>query len=596
MGDLIEKWKEVADASDTLDRGAERIDDEWTEITEANRSDVQSVQRASEAASQVRDAIDSRTAALQSMQATAKQARDSVARISRADPRALKVAVGDGDAAFKDRRRSETAFEELGRHLSDAGLAGFRDVLIAQRSLADTRTKIVELQEDFDSLIESQASLLASLAAASAAQRAARQAGWLSGVNEPQAPTAQAVPALKGAAPRALQAYPGVKPDSISDESAVEHNNELGARAAEFERLVDAATYLDLVGGQKSESMSAEHADLVRQRASAETALADAKLRLIKDSTDNEGRLARLSDALRSQQRAVEQLQGLLLPAGNEAKRMARQVSAAVAALLPAVESAEQAATHEWEEAYYAVYGVSPPVEVRSKGSTSIVGIANPPRDSGTIAPPPLGGHAYDFFDDWDKERDGYGAYTYVLLRSADDLRSSAVRSRYERLLETLQRQTDARDVPSDAARSLNLFCIPVRAARERSQPDLSYNSALGNQLKLRLQTGLFTRPELRGRLTNATGPFLLTLPLRIGAADSSSPLLFADLSAYPEAAISDLAVAYMGTLLEDFPRRQALWKPPVPQRVALSMIWFASETSALLQTAIPAATAKPAR
>lgn len=593
MRDLVRKWKEVAYASGTLDRLAERMDEKWGEITAAHRSDVRSVQQATDAAPRLRGAIESRTAALNFMQAAAKQARDSVARISRADSRALNVVMRDGDATFKDRRRGEAAFEELGRHLSDAGLAGFQAALIAQRNVVATRTKIVKLQQDFDSLIEGQSSLNASIASANAAQRLAQQANWLSGAAEPAARAMQAVPGLKDATTLALKAYPAVQLPSVSDWTAVEHNKELGDRAAEFERMLDAVAYLELVGGPTSGSMSAEYADLVKQRGRAETALASARAQLIKDSADTEVRLADSSAAVRSQQRAIEQLGGLVLPASDEARRMARQVSAEVEALLPAVESAERSAIAEWEEAYLGVYGTTP---LKLQVEPPAPGIG-PPRGlppAKAAAPPRLVGHAYDFFDDWDKERDGYGAYTYVLLRSAGDLQSAAVRSRYERLLEVLQRQTDARDVPSDAARSLNLFCIPVRATRERSLPDLSYSSALGNQVKLRLQTGLFTRTELRGRLTNSTGPFLLTLPLRVNAADSSSALLFADLSDYPEGAIRDLAVAYMGTLLQDFPQQQALWKPPVPQRVALSMIWFASETSALLQTAIPAAQAKP--
>jgi len=203
-------------------------------------------------------------------------------------------------------------------------------------------------------------------------------------------------------------------------------------------------------------------------------------------------------------------------------------------------------------------------------------------------------GHAYDFFDAWDKEREGYGAYTYVVLRSASDLRTPAVQRRHERLLEIVQHQTDARDVSSSEAPSLNLFCIPVQATRERDRPDLGYGAALANQIKLRMQCGLFTRPELRQRLTGSAGPFLLTVPVRIGATDATTPLLLADLTTYPEAAIRDLATAYMGTLLRDFPRRQTLWKPPVAQKVALSLIWFASETSGLLQTVIPAGQATP--
>ena len=125
-------------------------------------------------------------------------------------------------------------------------------------------------------------------------------------------------------------------------------------------------------------------------------------------------------------------------------------------------------------------------------------------------------------------------------------------------------------------------------------EDDFAATLARADQLKLRVQIGLFTRPELRARMTSSTGPFLVTVPKRIGAANSWSPLLFADLSQYPEGAVRDLALAYMGTLLKDFPTQQALWRPPVPQRVALSMIWFASETSTLVQAAIPAAEARP--
>ena len=58
-----------------------------------------------------------------------------------------------------------------------------------------------------------------------------------------------------------------------------------------------------------------------------------------------------------------------------------------------------------------------------------------------------LRGHAYDFFDTWNGEREGYGAYTYVLLRSAADLEQRYVRRRYEELLSVIQTQSDARDI-----------------------------------------------------------------------------------------------------------------------------------------------------
>ena len=596
MRALVEQWNAVTGAARSLGRSAGQVEDKWGEVTAAHADDMRSAQDASKAVPRLRSAIDARIAALVALQASAQQAREAVARTARAEARSLGAAVRESEAAFKVRRRNEAAFEELGRDLRDSGLQGFDAVLSGQRHLATTRTEMVELQRELDELVASHERLLGRLAAAQAAQLRAREAGWLSGAVEPASPAAQAVPALRGAGSKTLHAYPPLRADTTSRHSATTHNDELDERAAALERLADAITYIELVDGQKSASMAAEHASLVMQRAKAQSALTETRSSLVKDVTDTEARLADLSVAIGSQQRAIDRLRELVVPASDEARQTARQLTTDIGSLLPAVQKAERSAAAEWEDAYLAVYGTRPPpappttpiVEPVAK-----VGIG----DRATASPrpsPSLGGHAYDFFDTWDKERDGYGAYTYMLLRSAEDLRSVAVRQRYERLLDVVQRQTDARDVSRRDAQSLNLFCIPVQASREQARADLAYGAALGCQIKLRMQSGLFTRPELRGRLTSSAGPFLLTLPLRIDAADSSTALLFADLASYPEAAIADLATAYMGTLLQDFPTRQTLWTPPVPQRVALSMIWFASETSALLQTAIPAAQANP--
>jgi len=593
LRDLLARWKQVADASSGLGRRADRLDAAWSEIGAAHRSDGDDIRRAANALPRLRQSVEARAAALEAMQSSSRRAREAVARVSRADRSALAFAAREGDAAFNDRRRSEAAFDELGRHAGDDGFAGFAAALVAQRGLAATRASIAALQPGFDELVEAEARLIASLQAANAAQAAVRQAGWLSGVAEPDVPKAQSVPALKGATTGALQAYPRIDSSPVESESAIRHDAELGERAAELERVFDALSYLELIGKQRSAGMEVERSQLAGQQANAETTLAEAKTRLAADLSETVARVAEVQGAIGSQQRAIEQLQAVVPPARSEAAAVARQVSAQVAALLPGVESAERAATGEWREAYLALRGMYPAEAVPSV--PTLAAAARPASGTRDLAlARPLGGHAYDFFDAWNAERDGYGAYTYILLRSAEDLRSAPVRERYQRLLDIVQRQTDARDVPADVAPSLNLFCIPVLAARARARPDLSYNSALGNQLKLRVQIGLFTRPELRARMTSSTGPFLVTVPKRIGAANSSSPLLFADLSQYPEGAVRDLVLAYMGTLLKDFPTQQALWRPPVPQRVALSMIWFASETSTLVQAAIPAAEARP--
>ena len=216
------------------------------------------------------------------------------------------------------------------------------------------------------------------------------------------------------------------------------------------------ARVLELIGSQRSAGMEVERSQLARQRANAETMLTEAKTRLAADLSETVARVAELQGAIGSQQRAIEQLQALVPPARSEAAAVARQVSAQVAALLPGVESAERAATGEWREAYLALRGVYP-----AEAAPSVPPLTATARPgSGTrdlvLAPPPLGGHAYDFFDTWNAERDGYGAYTYVLLRSEEDLRSAPVRARYRRLLDIVRRTKPTRaTVPSRSRRAV---------------------------------------------------------------------------------------------------------------------------------------------
>ncbi|MDH5539396.1 MAG: hypothetical protein OEY03_08340, partial [Rhizobacter sp.] len=99
---------------------------------------------------------------------------------------------------------------------------------------------------------------------------------------------------------------------------------------------------------------------------------------------------------------------------------------------------------------------------------------------------------------------------------------------------------------------------------------------------------------EVSHQLTSAPGPFLITLPSRMADAMSDSPLLFADLSRYPDDAIADLATNYMNGLVDDFPRQKTFWKPPALQRVALAMIRLAAGTGEILTSVFPTAEARP--
>jgi hypothetical protein len=140
------------------------------------------------------------------------------------------------------------------------------------------------------------------------------------------------------------------------------------------------------------------------------------------------------------------------------------------------------------------------------------------------------------------------------------------------------------------------VFCIPVQpGAEETARPgDVLYGADLGQQLKLRAQNGLLTHKAVQHRLTNAPGPFLLTLPMRLADAQSATPVLIADLSTYPEDAIADLTTHYMNGLVDDFPAQQVLWQPPRLQRVALFMIHLASATGQLVESAMHTAHAEP--
>lgn len=592
MTALVDRWMKVDSAIGWLESAAGDVVRAWNNLVDLHTDDERKVQQATAAFPALRQTIEARIAALDQLNASARQAREVVRRIARAEAKSLGLAVRDGETAFDARRAREATFEALGRGIKGSGLDGFQAAVWAKRDLALTRNRIVKLQAEFDALVAAEEDLLKLLAAAQTAQRMAREAGWLSGVAEPVTPVARSVPVLVGATTRALKDYPETVPDNAPAESAKAHNNDLGDRAADLDRLEDAIVYLELLEGDKTADMTVEQALLSRQRIEIEAEVNNASAQLMQDLGDTEERLLTLSWLVKSQARTLGQLQVLVRPANDEALRQGRQLSAEVESLLPAVKRAQRDAVAEWEKAYAIVHGTPPPAEPRTTPALSPPGMAPP--SAPPPAPPVLRGHAYDFFDAWNTEREGYGAYTYILLRSSEDLRSPAVLSRYEHLLRVVQRQTDARDVPQNAARALNLFCIPVQASRERSKPILAYSSALGCQIKLRMQVGLFTRPELRTRLTGSPGPFLLTLPSRIDSAHSTSPLLFADLSNYPEAAITDLATAYMGTLLQDFPQRQTLWTPSVPQRVALAMIWFSGELGALLQTLMPAAQATP--
>ena len=290
---------------------------------------------------------------------------------------------------------------------------------------------------------------------------------------------------------------------------------------------------------------------------------------------------------------AVNALATALAPAITQTQAEAQAVASAGLPLLKAAEAAHAKAEQEWQAAYRLAYGQAPDMQTHPSAAGASAMPAPSPRPA-MAAITDIRDHAFEMFSELDGEISGFGSYTYVMVRSAVDMESAPVRSRFVRLLATLQALPDATLVPKDLAQHINVFCVPVLPGHEAARrPDnVAYASDLGQQLKMRAQNGLLTQSSVRHRLNNSPGPFLITLPTRLSKAQSSTPVLIADLSAYPEDAIADLASHYMNGLVDDFPRQQALWKPPVLQRVALFMIHMAEGTGELITSAMPTAQA----
>ncbi|MEP7300887.1 MAG: hypothetical protein ABI699_05105 [Caldimonas sp.] len=593
---LVQQWREIENRAgrqvETTAGLARSLASLETAQDEADRG----VGKALAAIAPLRGTTESTLAALAAVLAGAEQSRQAVAVVATAGTAQLPAAARAGDAAFATRRDSERSFALAGEGLRLAARSGRQSADSARRDLDGVRSRSESLKIQAGVVVASQADLLERHAAASAALRSSVKLDRVAGVREPAPLPALAAVAALPAALAGPGAVAGAALDSAPLASLATDEAALQDTAAAALRLRDATAYLELVGGSEQAALAAEYRGFVAQQAGAQSALAAARERLLRDAQEAEALSAALAASLALQLATLAALRPQVANAGDEARLLAGQMAATAAALRPALEAAERAATVRWRAAYRAAYGQEP-VEVVHAVAAAAGANGRPPLPGPSASMrPDLRGHAYDFFDTWNAEREGFGAYTYVLLRSAADLDQRDVRKRYEELLGVVQTQSDARDVRPEDAPALNLFCIPVVAARERMRPDLNYGAALGCQVKVRMQSGLFTRPELRARLTASPGPFLLTLPQRIDAASAASPLLFADLTTYPADAITDLATNYMGSLLKDFPTQQTLWKPPVPQRVALSLIWFAHEAGALFESAIPPAQARPAR
>lgn len=298
---------------------------------------------------------------------------------------------------------------------------------------------------------------------------------------------------------------------------------------------------------------------------------------------------------LSQQQLWYQRLEAPLESALSEAQSATQLASQHFEVVHARVSAAFTAAENKWIRQYELVYGEPPYSKDGGEVQAAETRLPDNFNEYSESQLPDIHAHAYEAFSEIGKESEGFGAYTYVLLRSKRDLATPSVKAKYLQLLRTLDTTTiHANEVESEFKITTNLFCLPGERASHDPSLYIDYDASLGNQLKFRATNGVLNRSRIKTVLTESPGPFLLTLPTRIKDSDSRAPLLFADLSAYSEKVITDLVVSYMTGLIDEFPDKQASWKPPVAQRVALFMISLATGTGQIVANAFPTAAAEP--
>ncbi|WP_310565328.1 hypothetical protein [Hydrogenophaga sp.] len=540
-------------------------------------------------------------------------ARAQAVTRSQAAVRAVASAEGGGlapaahlaDLAFQQRRAAEMAFAERHRAVSEQARVCAGDTLSAHWAIQGTQDHAQEAVDLARDLAPQLAALRTRWQATSEAFLAATQAGLVEPAGA--APTIASDEPLKrleqALAGTGLPARSGA-PTAVLTGPLTPNRVNLERLTAELERLQDAAAYIDLsTASPLSDCVDASCAGLLAERRGLTARMTDTQAQLAQavdqwrqSPASLREQLAPLLTRRQSLNVRMQPMASTLGPAVTETTAASRAVQAAAVQLQSAAERAHEHARQAWELAYQQAYGQAPEpdLDVATASGMGMAGIA--PAPSAAMLRLEIRSHAYELFSRFDGEIADFGAYTYVLVRSASDLQTPAVRQRFLQLLHILQTLPAAGLVASGDKPHVNVFCIPVTPGNEgvRDAGQVAYASDLGQQLKMRAQNGLLTQKAVRQRLTSAPGPFLVTVPGRLALAQSGAPLLLADLSTYPPDAIADLTNHYMNGLVDDFPRQQALWTPPVLQRVALFMIHLAAGTGELVTSALPTAQAQP--
>jgi tetratricopeptide (TPR) repeat protein len=607
LDDLRSRSVRLRSQANQLVQSGTQTEAAWQRYLGDQQKTVAALRRAEECLPSLQKSMDAIEGHTDALRQAIEASHEAVRQLAGTDASALAAAAAQSNQAFARRTAAEQAFEDLQSHLRKLSFECANRVRRAQWDLRNEQTRALDAVDQARALVlQHQALLAAGQASLEQFTQVAQQLPPGLALAPLPAWTAQH-PAQVRALGQALSALGWTDRSSQSRLTAsgplTPSRLNLARLFSELARLEDATAYIDLNSASPAADCTPSCVDFSAERRDLALRTIEARQHLTRAIADWQqaapalaSQLPPIASVRQGTATAMESVGALVHPAVEESTRTGPTLEKFAGQLLALAEAAHEQARSRWQAAHLAAYGSLP--------ATEVVPAPTPPAavtlgNNGAAMAAMQGGlrsHAYDLFREFDGEIQGFGAYTYVLVRSAADLEEPSVKIRFQRLLTTLQKLPRATLVPRDQARQVNVFCIPVTPYGDQASPSraVPYSSELGHQIKLRAQNGLLTQQAVHHRLTTSPGPFLLTLPTRLSQATTDAPVLLADLSSYPEDAVEDLATHYMNGLVDDFPRQQALWKPPVLQRVALFMIYLAQGTGQMVTSALPTAQAEP--
>lgn len=502
--------------ADTLAVYADVVRDTWAETLRLQAQINPAIDAARTALTQLDTELQAGDLALQAQMRAAADSRTAAIQLASSANDPLGQTATAADTAFTRRRQADAALAAQQNRIGAAANAGAGALRNLRELIAQTLASAKRVNANSQQMRSHLASLREASASTIEAARKARSAGWFTHTTTaPDLPDGQAIARLCSA----LGTPPAAgEPPANGITQLFEHSNNSAAAAAALAREEDAASVRQLMAEQCSAdacaTLRAEQAERLPDLEQAQTALTALQARL----TALRQQLPATLDAPQAQMVALRNwlagITPLVSPALDEASGATSRVRAVTTPLAASADAAFREARAAWIDAYRAAYGSPPPEPAMAEEFPSTAAAPPPPRP--TAAHIQLRSHAYEWVSTLDGERRGFGAYTYVLLRSGRDLDSPSVARRYTLLLDLLEGELpEAASISDKQAANVNLFCIPTRPAdaapSHTSRPP--YGAALACQWLLNAQHGLLTRKEILVRLIRSPAPSSLPFP-----------------------------------------------------------------------------------